>query len=75
MLISTKYNCIYLSIVTEIDTFMLNLVNLSITSSTEFNNYPFFVVLNVKKSVQKKKEEESIEMRDDKSSHVGIRER
>lgn len=42
MLISTEYNYIYLSIVTEIDKFMLNLVNLSITSSAEFNNYLFF---------------------------------
>lgn len=49
MLISTEYNYIYLSIVTEIDKFMLNLVNLSITSSTEFNNYLFFVILNEKK--------------------------
>lgn len=45
MLISTEYNYIYLSIVTEIDKFMLNLVNLSITSSAEFNNYLFFLVI------------------------------
>lgn len=39
MLISTDCNYIYCSIVTEIDKFMLNLVNLSITFTTEFNNY------------------------------------
>lgn len=53
MLISTEYNYIYLSIVTEIDKFMLNLVNLSITSSTEFNNYLFFVILNEKRAKEK----------------------
>ena len=47
MLISTEYNYIYLSIVTEIDKFMLNLVNLSITSRAEFNNYLFFLCVCV----------------------------
>lgn len=42
MLISTEYNYIYLSIVTEIDKFMLNLVNLSITSSKDPSNRLFW---------------------------------
>lgn len=66
MLISTEYNYIYLSIVTEIDKFMLNLVNLSITSSTEFNNYLFFGHTEWKKKGVKEKEEEK-EVRDDES--------
>lgn len=45
MLISTEYNYIYLSSVTEIDKFMLNLVNLSITSSRDSNNCLFLVTL------------------------------
>lgn len=45
MLISTDCNYIYRSIVTEIDKSTLNLVNLSITSSKEFNNY-FLNILN-----------------------------
>ncbi len=62
MLISTEYNYIYLSIVTEIDKFMLNLVNLSITSSTEFNNY-LFCHTEWKKGAKENEEEK--EVRDD----------
>lgn len=64
MLISAEYNYIYLCIVTEIDKFMLNLVNLSITSSAEFNNYPFFVC--VCHAEWRGKKDEETEVRDDK---------
>lgn len=59
MLISTEYNYIYLSIVTEIDKSMLNLVNLSIPSSTDLNNCLFLVTVIVgrKTSVWVKEQE------------------
>lgn len=55
MLISTEYNYIYRSIVTEIDKFMLNLLNLSITSSTEFNNFFFFFAIVKQKGQNRKR--------------------
>lgn len=61
MLISTEYNYIYLSIVTEIDKSMFNLVNLSITSSRDSNNCLFLVTVIVGRKTSVWKKEEAIE--------------
>lgn len=61
MLISTDCNYIYRSIVTEIDKSMLNLVNLSITSSKECNNCFLFLILVNEIKVREKKGEKDCE--------------